>query len=218
MTETTGDEISGFPGDANPSCPSAAEGMTAAPAQKTIARGRTCGACTLCCKLLEVPALKKPQGVWCHHCTPGRGCMAYSTRPRECSDFVCGYLTNPDLGEEWKPSQSRIMLTFEPESNRIAAYVDPQRPDAWKREPYYSKLKQWARAAVPHRGQVAACAGRRTYIVFPDRDVDLGEVSHEELIVITERTTPLGVQLDAVKIRKDDPRARTLPRVGGRAP
>ena len=181
-----------------------------------VALGRSCGTCTQCCKALEVAPLNKPAGVWCAHCKPGVGCAIYSERPRECGSFFCDYLTNPSLGEEWRPSQSKLVVTSELDHNRIAVYVDPQRPDAWKQEPYYSRLKQWAAAAVPHRGQVLACVGGRTTVVFPDREVDLGVVGEDELIVTSERTTPFGVELNASKIRKDDPRASALPRYDGK--
>jgi hypothetical protein len=183
-----------------------------------IVRGRSCGTCTLCCKALEVKVLNKPPGVWCAHCKPGSGCAIYSERPRECGDFFCDYLTNPGLGEEWKPIHSKIVVASELNGARIAVYVDPQRPNAWKQEPYYSRLKQWAKAAVPHRGQVLACVGGRTYVVFPDRDVDLGFVGEDELILTSERMTPLGVELDASKIHKDDPLAKVLPSNGAKRP
>ena len=161
--------------------------------------------------MLRIQALDKPEGVWCKHCNLGKGCSIYSSKPTECSIFHCGYLTNPHLGEEWKPSHSKIVLCVELDGNRITAYVDRQRPDAWKREPYYSTLKQWEENAVPYRGQVMACVGSRMYMIFPDRDVDLGEVNtDEELIVTGERMTPTGIQLDAFKIHKDDPRAKQL--------
>jgi hypothetical protein len=188
------------------------EAVVDSPNRNPIASGRSCGTCTLCCKVVEVKALHKASGVWCAHCKPGVGCAIYSERPGECRDCNCGYLTNPDLGEEWKPSHSKIVVGTELAQNRIAVYVDPQRPDAWKHEPYYSRLKQWAKAAVPRRGQVLVCVAGRTYIVFPDRDVDLGFVGDDEFIMTTEQTTPLGVQLDASKIRKDDSLAKTRPR------
>jgi hypothetical protein len=136
--------------------------------------------------------------------------MIHSERPQECSDFFCGYLTSPDLGEEWKPSHSKIVIAPELNANRIAVHVDPQRPDAWKQEPYYSTLKQLAGKAAPDRGQVVVFVGSRVYMVFPDRDVDLGVVGKDELIVTGERMTPLGIQSEAFKIHKDDPRARSL--------
>jgi hypothetical protein len=35
--------------------------------------GRSCGSCTLCCKLLRIEALDKPRDIWCRHCAVGRG-------------------------------------------------------------------------------------------------------------------------------------------------
>jgi hypothetical protein len=172
--------------------------------------GRSCGECTLCCKVLKITALNKPQGVWCPHCKPGNGCLIYEDRPQECRSFFCGYLTQSELGDDWKPSLSKIILVAELEGNRIAAHVDPQRPDAWRREPYYTQLKRWAEAAVPHRGQVVACVGQHMYMIFPNRDVDLGVIGDDELLVTGERQTPFGVRLEAYKIHKDDPKAQQL--------
>jgi hypothetical protein len=172
--------------------------------------GRSCGSCTLCCKVLKILELNKPQGAWCQHCKPGAGCKIYTERPLECRTFHCGYQTQAELGEEWKPDRSKIVLVVEPEANRITAHVDPQRPDAWTREPFHTQLRQWAAAAAPHRGQVIATVGRRAFMIFPDRDTDLGLVDDDELIVTTERKTPFGVELVASKIHKDDPRAQNL--------
>src|SRR4051812_2580631 len=85
---------------------------------------RSCGDCTLCCKVLKITALEKPQGIWCNHCNPRAGCTIYGDRPEECRTFFCGYLTNPDLGDEWKPNRSKIVLVAELDGNRIAAHVD----------------------------------------------------------------------------------------------
>ena len=172
--------------------------------------GRSCGPCTLCCKVLKISELAKPQGVWCVHCKPGRGCTIYATKPAECTTFFCGYLTNSHLSEEWQPIRSKIVVTPELDGNRIAVHVDPQRADAWRREPYYSQLKEWATSAVPYRGQVVACVSRHMFMVFPDRDVDLGIVDDDHLIVTGERTTPFGVKLEAFLLHKDDPKAKTL--------
>ena len=61
--------------------------------------GRSCGECSLCCKLLRIEAFNKPVGTWCSHCAPGRGgCTIYETRPTECRDFYCAWLTTPALG------------------------------------------------------------------------------------------------------------------------
>jgi hypothetical protein len=183
---------------------------TFTPTPAKVVPGKSCGECTLCCKLLKIEVLNKPKGRWCEHCLPGKGCKIYSERPDECRRFHCGYLTLEYLGDEWKPSHSKIVLVAELEGNRIAAYVDPQRPDAWKREPYYSQLKEWSVAAAQNRSQVMVCIGDRMYVILPDRDEDLGMVGPDDVIITGEKPTPFGVQLMAFKIHKDDPRLETM--------
>jgi hypothetical protein len=177
----------------------------------SISAARSCGTCTLCCKLMKIVELDKPHNVWCTHCKQGSGCTIYVTRPNECRSFMCGYLQIPDLDEAWKPSHSKIILVSELDGKRVAAYVDPQRPDAWRKEPYYSQLKRWAIAKLADGGQVAVCIGRRIIMVFPDRDVDLGVAQDDEILVTSERMTPEGVRMEAFKVHKDDPRLQALP-------
>jgi hypothetical protein len=50
--------------------------------------------------------------------------------------------------------------------NRVMVHVDPQRPEAWRKEPFYSVLKNLARKAAPHRGQVLIRVGEKTIIRF----------------------------------------------------
>jgi hypothetical protein len=35
--------------------------------------GRSCGECSLCCYLLDVPQAGKARRSWCPHCKPGKG-------------------------------------------------------------------------------------------------------------------------------------------------
>jgi hypothetical protein len=144
--------------------------MTQTNPRKTV---RDCDGCTLCCKVIGVKALEKPMGVWCQHCAPKGGCAIYAERPDECRNFDCGYLLEPSLGPEWKPSESKIVLLTENEGRRIVAHIDTQRPDAWKREPFYSTLKQWARDGAPTGAQVVVAIGPRRIAILPDRDVEL---------------------------------------------
>jgi Fe-S-cluster containining protein len=144
--------------------------MTQASPRQTV---RDCDGCTLCCKVIGVKALGKEMGVWCQHCSPGGGCAIYETRPDECRNFDCGYLLEPSLGPEWKPSESKIVLLTELGGRRIVAHVDTQRPDAWRREPFYSTLKMWAKDNAAVGGQVVVSIGPRRIAILPDRDVEL---------------------------------------------
>src|SRR5438094_347096 len=106
--------------------------------------GRSCDHCTLCCKVIGVPELAKPQGHDCVHCAVGRGCTIYERRPQVCADFFCSYVLSPALGEEWKPMTSHLVLGYMTEADIIVIYTDPDHPDIWRTEPYYARIRKWA--------------------------------------------------------------------------
>ena len=95
-----------------------------------------CGTCSLCCKLLGVQDddFNKPVGEWCQFCKPGNGgCTIYSTRPRRCRDFECGWVAN-DGQDDMRPDRIHMIVTGE--SREVGAYiahVDPKYPDAPQR-------------------------------------------------------------------------------------
>jgi hypothetical protein len=92
---------------------------------QSVPTGNDCGSCTVCCMALRVIELDKEAGRYCQHCLPGKGCGIYETRPEVCRGFLCGWRRVPQLGEEWRPDKSGIlMLTQEvdklPEAYRAA--------------------------------------------------------------------------------------------------
>ena len=95
-----------------------------------------CGSCTLCCKLLEIPALEKPEGQWCSHCAIGVGCKIYESRPAPCRDFACLWLESQSekhpLPADLRPDRCKMVLTFTPDRKDVLGYCDPASPDAWK--------------------------------------------------------------------------------------
>lgn len=76
---------------------------------------RTCGKCTACCRFLPIvePTLTKPMGVLCQHCKPGQGCTVYELRPAACRGWNCGWRKLPNLGPNWRPDKSGIMLRMD---------------------------------------------------------------------------------------------------------
>jgi hypothetical protein len=167
--------------------------------------GRSCDGCTLCCKIFAIPELPKPRHEWCKHCDTGKGCNVYETRPQTCRDFYCGYLLMPNLPEHWKPSRSRMVLTWESHANRMVINVDGGRPDAWKKEPYYAQIKKWAVAALKSRGQVLLWQGKDAFAILPNRDVFLGPLRVGQGVAIVERRAPGGaIELDAIVVEDRD--------------
>ena len=179
--------------------------MSASPASAPAPR--ECGACSLCCKLLGVDSISKEAGVWCSHCTTKGGCAIYAERPQECQNFICAWLQSPALDERWKPSVCRFVVAPEHGGTKLKVAVDPARPDAWRKEPFYSHFKNWIRQGASHGCELIVSIGKRTIVMLPDRDVDLGQLRDDERVAIGRAETPFGPRFDAMKMHKDDPRA-----------
>jgi hypothetical protein len=106
------------------------------------------------------------------------------------------------LGEEWKPSTSRLILSREGGENRLNIHVDPSRPEAWRREPYYAMIKRWARAGMIDRGQVIVMIGQRIIVVLPEHEVDFGIMADDELIVISEKPGGANPTYEAYAVKR----------------
>jgi uncharacterized protein len=122
---------------------------------------RECGSCSACCKLLAIsaeraPEVAKPAGVLCRHCT-SPGCGIYQRRPALCRDFACLWLLDEKLGPEWFPPTSGMILVWQ-EPSSLFVIVDPDRPDAWRKQPYKAdieRMSRWgARAPEPFEVRV----------------------------------------------------------------
>ena len=175
--------------------------METTPAVK---EARRCGTCTLCCKLLTIPEFGNPSGQWCPHCIKGRGCGIHPDRPNECRAFFCGYLLWPELGEHWLPAHCNLVVAFKPDGMEIVIHVDPDVPDAWRAEPYYSEIRDMAGDALGRVYTIFVQIGRRIIVVFPDREVDLGVVAEDERIAIQKEAGTK--RRGAMKVKVDDPR------------
>ena len=77
--------------------------------------GRNCGECTACCVALRIDteSLQKHADVPCQHLSETAGCGVYETRPPVCQEWYCGWRYMEQLGDEWRPDRSRILLKFQ---------------------------------------------------------------------------------------------------------
>ena len=174
--------------------------MNEAKRTPNIVPGRTCGDCSLCCKVMKVDEFDKPPGVWCRHCAPGRGgCTIHESRPSVCRNYYCGWLMSASLGPEWQPSVCKMLINFETDQLRVSVHVDPGHPTAWRREPYYSQFKQWSRQ-FEGKKVIVVFVKRRANLVLPDKDMDLGELEPDDNIQIFSQMTPQGRTWGAKKI------------------
>jgi hypothetical protein len=157
-----------------------------------VVAGRACGSCMMCCKVPDIPEFKKPSGVWCPHAVIGKGCGIYSTRPRPCQTFYCLWMLDRTLGPEWKPERAKFVLYVQQNNVHLQIAVDPAFPNAWSRAPFYAHIKRWAREGAEHGRFVFVRVGKRTIVVFPDRDTEVDNVDPEAGVMITRRLGPTG--------------------------
>jgi hypothetical protein len=165
------------------------------------APGRECGTCTLCCKVYEVPSLQKPAGKWCQHCTPGKGCGIWETRPDHCRSFYCLWMTDGGFKPEWKPERSRFVMSIDPFSRYLNVQVDPGHAKAWRQEPYYSGLLQMAASLLREERLVVILNGTHATILTPKGEVELGVMGPEDRVQLKLRITPTGPVYDILKNR-----------------
>ena len=149
----------------------------------------------MCCKLLAIDVLEKPRGTWCPHCDQKHGCTIYAARPGPCRGFNCGYLRLSELDDRWKPAKAKFLINYEDKANRIVIHAEPSRPDAWRGELFLKTIKRWAGNAQRQGGMVLVWVGARATIVLPGRDIELGDVREDQLIVPVERMTARGVEM-----------------------
>lgn len=70
---------------------------------------RACGECAACCFFPAIESLAKPAFQLCQH-SARSGCGIYSSRPQECRDYECLWLSN-DIGEPTdRPDQLGIVF------------------------------------------------------------------------------------------------------------
>ena len=160
----------------------------------------------MCCKLPRIPALNKPAQKLCVNCNAGVGCNIYDSRPQTCVEFYCMYMLNAAMGDEWKPSRSKMMVTYEASEERLVVHVDPSRRGAWRSQPFHAQIKKWA--ANSPRGHVLVWDGHTVIVALADRDIDLGQAKDGQHILIRAKHTAAGKHYEAFLLDHDDPRVK----------
>lgn len=169
---------------------------------------RECGACMLCCKVMGITALQKPPGQWCAHCETGKGCAIYAGRPGECATFACAWLTDERFGPEWKPDKAKFVLVIDQARKRFTVHVDPDQPGAWKRNPYYPKLRETMLAALARGWHPFVIVAGHYSLVLPEGEHRLGKLGDADDFSVTIRL-PAGGRPE-ITVTKADGSVRPL--------
>jgi hypothetical protein len=157
--------------------------MSSADIRAEPAPGRSCGTCTLCCKVLRILTLNSPRGVWCPHCRPGKGCGIYTDRPDACRAFICMWLGDPTLGPDWKPEKSKFLVT-KAANGSLEICCDPGVSSPWRKEPYYSQLRKWAAFLQKEKKTVSIWSGNIVTVLAPEKEYPVGAVVDGDNIIV----------------------------------
>ncbi len=121
---------------------------------------RECGPCTLCCKVLAVPELDKPAGVWCRHARKGGGCDRYATRPPTCQAFICGWQQGL-IREVLRPDRVHAVVSAQVTDGHLAIFEDAGFPGEARTAlaPEIAAACEAGRLAVVVRGHTRTVIG-----------------------------------------------------------
>lgn len=105
-----------------------------------------CRTCTLCCVLPDIESLGKPMYRACAH-IENRGCGIFGRpeRPAACIAYECAYLSarlagSPDRHRIPHPLEAGAYFHRDPVERLYVLFVDPARPEHWKRTAVASYL------------------------------------------------------------------------------
>lgn len=133
---------------------------------------KMCGDCTLCCKVYEIEDFEKKPGKTCHNVRDEGGCGVWGLHPKACQEFKCLWLKHDDMDGRWRPDHAGFVMRLEGKGT-VCIDVDHDRPDAWRREPYYSQLKAWSEVMPRNEGLVLVYAPEAMYVITPMEDLPL---------------------------------------------
>lgn len=131
-------------------------------------------------------------GSWCRFCAPGKGCSNYEARPDTCRTFNCLWILSDILGPEWKPEKSKLVLAIDPRTNFLMIQVDPGAPRAWRAEPYFSQIRNWAVVGDQTGRRVVIFVNDKATVVLPDGEHDIGVIAPGEKIQVQRPSSPRG--------------------------
>ena len=143
---------------------------------KTDQLPRTCGSCTLCCKVYGVAELHKPADTWCPSVQIGVGCAIYADRPYSCRTFRCAWLKGL-VPEALRPDQIHGVATLEADGH-LEIHEDPAYPGVAR-----AALEAVIEAAMQDNQSYAAVVTGPSSVLLasPDRLAQL-QRDHPQLI------------------------------------
>jgi hypothetical protein len=77
--------------------------------------------------------------------------------------------------------------------------VDPGAPQAWKKQPYYGQLHQWAADNLSKGIHVLVVVNETATLIMPNQDLSLGTMKPTDGFSVRGRPGPTGVEYEVVR-------------------
>ena len=122
-----------------------------------------CEQCTACCTVLGVRQLRKDDYHPCEHC--GQGCNIYATRPAECQNYSCFWLTKEHNAPECRPDRCGLILESTQTTIGQAIVCREVRPGAFEESIANAWAYRVARQFNAYLYVISATGDRRA--IFP---------------------------------------------------
>ena len=161
----------------------------------------------MCCKVFHVPEINKVAGKWCQYCTPGKGCSIHPTRPAQCRDFYCLWLTEATMTPDWKPERSKMVLSIFPANGFIYVQVDPGSPSAWTKQPYHGQLRRLAETNLRDGRHVIVFVNDMATLIMPGQDLPLGRMKPTDGFAVRQTFGPNGPTYEVTRSDRSPPPA-----------
>lgn len=131
---------------------------------------RSCGSCSLCCRLLPQKELRKGANTRCQHQRHSAkgSCSIYAKRPPSCVLWSCGWLVRADTVNLSRPDRSHVVIDIFPDvitiqqedaedidMEVIVLWVDPAHKDAWKHPAMLAYLNKRAEEGQRQQKNIA---------------------------------------------------------------
>jgi len=101
-------------------------------------------------------------------------------------------MSDPAFPEEWKPERSKIVLTLFPGNGFIYVQVDPGSPQAWRKAPYYDKLRAMARTLLEQGRHIVVFVNDVATLIMPEEAIALGPMKATDNFKIDRAFGPKG--------------------------
>ncbi len=129
-------------------------------------------------------AVNKPNLTWRRHCDIGKGCRIYETRPAECVQFTCLWLTDEGFPLEFRPTRAKFVTYRHVNNGCIVVDCDAPARNVHLDRKYAPMFARMAATLEPQGAFLTVCYGKEIHAITPQGIYDFGKTRASHVIRI----------------------------------